>query len=334
MTKIAIIGAGLSGLTAATLLKDYADITLFEKARGVSGRMSTRRATPYSFDHGAQYFTARTKAFQNFIQPMIKEKIIERWNARYKRFDGVQEIDSDCWATQEPRYVGSPSMNAMAKYLAHPLKIHLKTRICAIEKKQKWQLTDEENNIYQDFDWVICTAPAQQASDLLSPLSFKEIQTIQSIQMTPCFALMLGFKHPLSLEFDAAHVLNSDIGWIAVNSQKPARNTPYTLVIHASPEYSKKQIDSNHEYIIDHLCTQASILVRHDLNQAEHKTVHLWRYANNVVHNSHELLVDVKQQIGVCGDWCQGGRVEGAFTSAHQLCQAILTSIQHKTNVK
>lgn len=53
MTKIAIIGAGLSGLSIAHLLKDYAQITVFEKARGVSGRLSTRRAEPYVFDHGA-----------------------------------------------------------------------------------------------------------------------------------------------------------------------------------------------------------------------------------------------------------------------------------------
>lgn len=53
MTKIAVIGAGLSGLSFAHLLQDYAEIILFEKARGVGGRMSTRRAEPYCFDHGA-----------------------------------------------------------------------------------------------------------------------------------------------------------------------------------------------------------------------------------------------------------------------------------------
>lgn len=39
MTKISIIGAGLSGISAVHLLKDYVDITLFDKARGVSGRI-------------------------------------------------------------------------------------------------------------------------------------------------------------------------------------------------------------------------------------------------------------------------------------------------------
>ena len=43
MTRIAIIGAGLSGLTAADSLKDHAEITIFEKARSVRHLLFTRR---------------------------------------------------------------------------------------------------------------------------------------------------------------------------------------------------------------------------------------------------------------------------------------------------
>ena len=61
--NIAIIGAGLSGLIAARELAKNNDVTIFEKARGVGGRMATRRANNlkfdgFNFDHGTQYFTA------------------------------------------------------------------------------------------------------------------------------------------------------------------------------------------------------------------------------------------------------------------------------------
>ena len=59
MKKIAIIGAGISGLTLAHQLKAHADIVVFEKARGVGGRMSTRYGDQFEFDHAAQFFTAR-----------------------------------------------------------------------------------------------------------------------------------------------------------------------------------------------------------------------------------------------------------------------------------
>ena len=45
--KVAIIGAGLSGLSAAHLLNNHANISIFEKARGVGGRMSTRQADSF-----------------------------------------------------------------------------------------------------------------------------------------------------------------------------------------------------------------------------------------------------------------------------------------------
>ena len=60
---IAVIGAGLAGLSCAqALLQAGHTVHVFDKSRGPSGRMSTRRAEddngPWQCDHGAQYFTA------------------------------------------------------------------------------------------------------------------------------------------------------------------------------------------------------------------------------------------------------------------------------------
>lgn len=52
--KIAIIGAGLAGVTAANTLAPHYQVQLFEKSRGAGGRMSSRRFEPYQFNHGAQ----------------------------------------------------------------------------------------------------------------------------------------------------------------------------------------------------------------------------------------------------------------------------------------
>jgi predicted NAD/FAD-dependent oxidoreductase len=68
--KIAIIGAGIAGLTLATLLNQNQpdiDVVHFEKSRGVGGRMATRYTATHSFDHGAQFFTLRTNSFRDFL---------------------------------------------------------------------------------------------------------------------------------------------------------------------------------------------------------------------------------------------------------------------------
>ena len=58
--KIAIIGAGVSGITCAEALSKNSkiDLCIFEKSRGVGGRTSTRRSGNYSFDLGFQVFPA------------------------------------------------------------------------------------------------------------------------------------------------------------------------------------------------------------------------------------------------------------------------------------
>lgn len=327
MIKIAIIGAGLSGLTFAHLLQDYADITLFEKARGVGGRMSTRRAEPYFFDHGTQYFTARTKRFQDFIQTLIGKGIIERWNARYVKFRGNQIIEKRNWLDEEPRYVGVPGMSHIAKFLAQGLNIHCNKRITSLNRQGTWQLIDEAGQQSQGFDWVICTAPSPQVVDLL-PDSFKYHADIQVIKMRVCFSLMLGFEQSLPLDFEAAHVTDSDLSWIAVNSHKPQRPDLFTLMVHSSEDYAEAHIDDDRDQVMKHLINETSHIIGQDVTQANYKNIHGWRYANNAdKKQKSSVFIDQDIKLAACGDWCLGGRVEGAFTSAYDLTKHIKESV-------
>jgi renalase len=319
--KIAIIGAGLSGLSVASLLKDNANITVFEKARGVGGRMSTRRADPYSFDHGAQYFTARTKNFQNFIKPLIDVDVIKPWNARYVKFDGNQIIDVKN-STDEKRYVGVPGMNAFAKHLAINLNVNINTKIVSLKKDTKWNLYDDKGNVFDNFDWVISTAPSPQTKDIL-PKEFKYYDEIKSSEMKACFSLMLGFSYPLPMKFDSAHVINSDVNWIAVNSAKPSRSNNYSLMVHSSAEYAEKYIDHDRGKVINHLCSVVSNIIGYDVSKADHASMHGWRYASNSKNEKLPVLIDYDLQVASCGDWCEGGRVEGAFTSAQKLSEKL-----------
>ena len=66
--RIAIIGAGVSGLCAAKELREAGhSVTVFEKSRGVGGRLSSRYAGPYEYDHGAQYFTVTENRFRSLV---------------------------------------------------------------------------------------------------------------------------------------------------------------------------------------------------------------------------------------------------------------------------
>ena len=73
--KIAVIGAGLAGITFACIMKDKFNVKIFEKSRGVGGRMSTRKVTPYIFDHGAQFFKIKTTECKKFFSQLFKKTL-------------------------------------------------------------------------------------------------------------------------------------------------------------------------------------------------------------------------------------------------------------------
>lgn len=324
MMKIAIIGAGLSGLTAAHILKDKAKVTLFEKSRGVSGRMSTRYADPYRFDHGAQFFSAKTDAFKNFIQPMIDQDIIQRWDARFVEFENNNIVCRRQWDEHYPHYVGAPGMNAIAKHLSTDLDIVLNTRILPPKRhNHMWSLMNEEGQNLGDFDWVISTAPAAQAIDLL-PETFTYLSQIKNVKMKACFALMLGFEKPLPLEFDAALVREADISWISVNSSKPNRDEAFCMLINSTNNWAEAHFEDDCEAVLNYLCDQTSEVTGYDMSVADHKAIHGWRYANIDKQDSPSYIIDHDLNIAACGDWYIQGRVESAFTSGYELANELL----------
>lgn len=331
MKNIAIIGAGLAGLALAKQLQPYAHVQLFEKSRGVSGRMSTRRSLPYHFDHGAQFFTAQTPAFKAFLQPLLEQGVVRVWHAKFAEFNGSVLHKTRQWDDDFPHYVGAPAMNAMNKFLATDLHVTTGTRITRIEKmatnnSPQWLLHDENGQTYGHFDWVISSAPAEQTAALM-PADFAHHQHVAATKMQACFALMLGFEKPLTLDFQAAKVNQADISWISVNSSKPQRPEGYSLLVHSTNAWADAHIDDDKDDVINYLCQQTVDVIGRSLDSANHKAVHGWRYANLPTQPEHEVLIDHANQLAACGDWCIKGKVEAAFSSSQALGNALIDSL-------
>ena len=312
--KLAIIGSGLSGLVLANKLDGKADITLFEKSRGVSGRMTTRYADPYQFDHGAQYFTARSEAFKEFLAPFIEAGVVVEWKPKVVTLSPNEEPYKRDWF--EPHYVGAPRMNALAKALAEGREIQLQTEITTLKREvQGWMLRDKEGKLHGPFDWVISTAPAAQTHKLMPDLLGEH-----SVTMTGCYSVMLGFADAPSLNWQAAVVKDSPIGWMAVNSSKPGRETDFSLLVQSTNEWAEAHIDDDlgaaELMLMDAICTLIP-----DLPVADHIALHRWRYADTPGPLGEDFLIDETAGLAACGDWCVGGRIEAAFTSANALAE-------------
>jgi len=322
MTRVAVIGAGMSGLTAARALRGIASVTLFEKSRGVGGRMSTRYAVPYQFDHGAQFFTAKTPEFKRFLAPMLEQGSVAKWDARCVELEQAHIVSRYAWDERSPRFVGVPAMNAVAKSMARGLDVRLRTEVTRLEQDNGWHIFDAAGRSLGRFDWVIATTPPPQAARIL-PGTFAHHAILARTRMLACFALMLGFKQPLPLSWDAARVYRADIRWIAAAGSKPGRPGAFCLLVHSTHAWAESHLQENGERVKARLCHATSACIGHDVSRADHVAVHAWRYADVLKPEAMPLLIDADGKLAACGDWCIQGRVEAAYTSGLRLASAL-----------
>jgi photolyase PhrII len=327
--RIAIVGAGLAGIVAARTFVDHGlEVELFDKSRGVGGRMATRRtAEGWQFDHGAQYFTSRDERFTRYVQSWVEDGLVQPWHGRIVQLC-KGEVIADKGDT--PRYVPIPSMSSLARAFATDLSITLNTTIRELIRREqngtpKWQLIDDASQSHGEFDVVLINCPPPQAEMLLrnhSPIS----QTISEIEMFPCWASMIRLREGCHLPFDAAFVDDNPLSWICRNDTKPGRTkmAEACWVLHASSAWSKEHLELDAAQVEPLLHQAFADAVGLAKDQIMGVGTHRWRYAVPASVLSQPSLWDATQRVGACGDWCGGPRVEGAYLSGAAMAGDVL----------
>ena len=315
--RVAIVGAGIAGLSCATRLQAMGfEVEVFEKSHGPSGRMSTRDGDGWTADHGAQYFTARDPLFQHELGSWIDKGIAARWNPNMGVFEeGRWRVSS----SNESRYVANPGMNMIGKYLARTLTLYLNQTIDQlILINNQWQLGSKDSGLMSSiFDFLVLAIPAPQAAVLAKVLPI-EIQTLcSSVTMEGCWTVIARFSEKLTFPFDAAFINGESISWICRNQSKPDRTGQESWTIHAHAKWSQENIELKPQEASAQLLMCAKKLGL-DCSEAEIAT-HRWRYANGFNNPSPKFILLSKVNLGLCGDWLHGGRVEGAWLSGYKL---------------
>nr|WP_137677976.1 FAD-dependent oxidoreductase [Parerythrobacter lutipelagi] len=307
---IAIIGAGIAGVTCATeLARHGVDVRLFDKGRGPGGRMATRRAQvggeTLRFDHGAQYFTARDPDFIAAVSEWERAGVVARWPA----------AGDDAW-------VGTPAMNAPVKAMAEKLDVTWGARIERIERAESgWHLTIDGET--QHFAEIIVAVPAEQVAELLGASHPAWAGLAAEAHSDPCWAVMASFADRLPLP-DAVRPDSGPIGWAARNGAKPGRGGHETWVIHASPARSRDILEHDPADAARTLLADFAEQTGIEPGEPLHLVAHRWRYAMADPAGGEASRFDEDLGIGVCGDWLASPRVEGAFVSGLHLARRLL----------
>lgn len=325
---VLIVGAGWAGLSAAVALQEAGfNVCVLEKGRGPGGRCATRRHEGWVFDHGAQYFTARSQAFAEAVRHWERMGWVIRWDAPIavigKRPVHLEERDS---AQSMPRWVGIEGNNSVLRQLSERVPVRFSEYVQSCQRIQDtWHLqvnVNDQVGHYRSRQLVV-TAPPNQAAELIGADS-KIYPLLKAHVMMPTWALLIGFDSPIPVDPRVAFVNTGPIAWFCAQATKPNRGRE-AWVVHATPHWSREHLEQEPEDVAAQLFEAWCALVGDVGLMPSYLSAHRWRYALSDSPNDHGVLHDETQAVWVAGDWCCGDRVEGAWLSG-QAVAASLTS--------
>lgn len=318
--KIAIIGAGLSGLSCAKklCLAGFSP-TVIEKSRGIGGRLSTRRiGNQFSFDHGAQYVSANGYDFNLYLNEAMEKGVAGEWCRMHSNANANAKPKS------KPKIVGLKGMSNLVTPLAENLDLHFNSAVKSINPHNNgWEVETINKLGKTTFDIVVITIPAPQARELLST-QLVISSDLNKVQFSPCLAAMIAFEDKISIETNTFMSPNSELAWCARNSSKPNQQLlPDCWIVHASAGWSEKNIDSSKDEIAKNLLKIFSNTFHIKLPKVQFLAGHKWRYAFACLPLKKDYILSSEKTLIVGGDWCLGNRAEDAYDTGLSIASFI-----------
>lgn len=296
--KIAIIGAGFSGCNLYNNLKEkYENITIFEKSRGVGGRLSTKYIEDKFIDYGTSSLIPITDDLKFFCLDLAKNGVLK---AKYDEF------------------IPKNGINKICKFLIDEKNLLTNTKIIKVENSaNKWTLEDENHNIYEDFDLLFITIPAPQILQMKIelPTDFKE--KLSFIKYDSIFSLILHTNKELKLNENKLYE-NPDIKDIINNSKKYLYKDFSSYVIHSSKEFTncvnEKSKEEICEIFLENFDDETKELI-------EKFTIipHLWKYAFAKTSLDMPYFLNEEKNLGICGDYFSHNNLEASLLSSELL---------------
>ena len=330
-TATFIIGAGLSGLVAATVLdRQGYTVRIVDKGRSVGGRLATRRIGDAVLDHGAQFFTTRSDEFRAAVAEWIDAGVVEEW---CKGFDG----DGD----GHPRYRTVGGMNQLAKHLragltdsAHLLTSHRAASI--IPLADNYAITyDGAVREPDEANAIIATAPVPQTLEVLDSGGVRIDQRASGVRDLS-YHKVVGLLATIdrAAPFGPAGALQRPddpvFTFCCDNSTKGISPVP-AVTLHAAHDLSAELWNRPDPEILGVLRPEAERLLGDA--RIDQVQVKKWRYAGPVTPWPERCAVVATDPgtIVLAGDAFGGPKVEGAYLSGSAAANAVIEADRART---
>lgn len=335
--RVAVVGAGIAGLTCARelQLRGY-DPVVFEAGDRLGGRCSSLATRIGSFDDAAQCIGGATRLASYAVQRPGELAAMHAWTVPATAAEDEpkgRDRDADLDEAEVTRTlklmgaVGVPSMRALADAIARPLEVRLQTPIQRVRRQgSTWILSGIGGEIEEDFQALVLAIPAPLALPL-AQASPQLTAALRAVRYRSRWVLLLGSERPVGLPGFRAFQ-GSPIERVAAMHSKPGRpaNGPQRWFIEAdelwSQQHEQDDASTVADLLLDIFRAHAGRLVTPNFVCAQQ-----WRHA--FVDNPATLpgltdcLWDSDAQLGVCGDSVVTSQVDRVHASGVALARAM-----------
>lgn len=329
-----IVGAGISGLLAATQLQSAGQrVVILEKGRGFGGRMATRRMDDAVLDHGAQFFTVRHHLFARLVEAWKAAGLVRPWF-----FGEPDSADTASAQGGHPRYFGPSGMTAVPKFLGERLDVRRSTQATQAHRLSNglWQITCSDGSLFFSQN-LLLTAPVPQSLALLETSALPSLQphldALRAVRYTRCITALVPAPqiNQTALPPSGACKLSppEPLEWIADNHRKGLSPVP-AFTLQSGPEFAEAHWDSPDAVRLPPLLEAAQPFVGElPLSQA---IGHRWGFSKPLVLFPQNCLHLPQHGLAFAGDAFDGPRIEGAALSGLAAAQNLLKGATHDAN--
>ncbi len=310
---IAVIGAGLAGLTCARRLAEVGcAVDIFEKSRGIGGRIATRRRGGLHVDHGTPFLRPETAEGQALLAIAPSAPWPEA------ALPGAHEA-----------HVFIPGMKDLLRPLSEGLSIRFSSEITALTRTADGCRLTDKQGLTRKYDRVVLTMPAPQVLRLGDGLGDELRDELAQVEFAPCYALLLAFdQRPDWSVFQYRPDATFDL--VLRDSAKPGRpaDGEYWLA-HASEEWSRRNLELTSDAAAQALLTALKGLMG-ALPKVNVAHAHRWRFARTTRPLGRGFAETPDGRVLVGGDWAFGRNAEDAMQSGKAMAERVLAQLNSR----
>lgn len=291
MSRVLIVGAGLTGSLCACLLRrelqSKVHIVVWDKARGAGGRMSTSRppdSSSQSADLGAQYITATSayaQSHHSFYSELLSSGVLQSLDSLV---EGLRQRDGS------KDFMTPLGMCSVVKHFLSEsgADLCLEHHVTGLFRRgASWEVQRKAGGS-EMFDAVVLTMPVPQIlqlqGDVGDILSVQQKQQLDAVVYSSRFAVALFFPPDVVFSFSwaARYVTgNKCICYIAADSRKRNADVPGrgpSLVVHTSVPFGLEHLEKDKDDV-QPIILQELYKLLPDLPQPISTKCQKWRYS-------------------------------------------------------